>query len=193
MHALRIVGSCKRIVCSARQEWIYGQSSWSHMSKQKLFNPYSSRFLCSDKIQTQPSEGSFISQQPDGINRKKSTGIAGLKVNPNARQDLIKLYEQCIRDLTLLPEPAYYRKYCEKGIGWRLQVLKENLDIEVIEYTIDNGQIEQLVESAKNQLKLIAIMAANKEIYFGKDPANPPEVPILVETRQVRGVPKPKE
>jgi len=191
MFALRILGSCKRIGSSARHEWKYGQGS-SHMSiflsKQKLFIPYSPRFLCSDKIETQPSQ-----HKPDGINRKKSTGLAGLKVNPNAREDLIKLYEQCIRDLTLLPEPAYYRKYCEKVIGWRLQVLKDNLDIEVIEYTIDNGQIEQLIEGAKNQLKLIVIMAANKEIYFGKDPANPPEAPILVENQPVRGAPKPKE
>lgn len=31
--------------------------------------------------------------------RKTSTGLVGLKVNPNARNDLIKLYEKTLKEI----------------------------------------------------------------------------------------------
>ncbi len=60
---------------------------------------------------------------------KKSTGIAGLDVVPNAREVLIKLYEKALTDVKVMPEHVVYRQVVEEFTSFRLQIVKRHEDV----------------------------------------------------------------
>ncbi|KAJ6766801.1 putative proteinDH-UBIQUINONE OXIDOREDUCTASE 13 KD-B SUBUNIT [Salix purpurea] len=89
---------------------------------------------------------------------KQTTGIVGLDVVPNAREVLINLYNKTLKEIKAVPEDEGYRKAVESFTTHRLKVCEEEVDSEKIEERIGCGQVEELIEEAQDELKLIEKM-----------------------------------
>lgn len=89
---------------------------------------------------------------------KETTGIVGLDVVPNAREVLISLYTRTLKEIQAVPEGEGYRKAVESFTNQRLKVCQEEEDWEQIEKRLGCGQVEELIEEAQDELKLIAKM-----------------------------------
>lgn len=89
---------------------------------------------------------------------KETTGIVGLDVVPNAREVLIGLYTKTLEEIKVVPEDEGYRKAVESFTRHRLKVCQEEEDWEVIEKRIGCGQVEELIEEAQDELKLVGHM-----------------------------------
>lgn len=89
---------------------------------------------------------------------KETTGIVGLDVVPNAREVLIGLYTKTLEEIKAVPEDEGYRKAVESFTRHRLQVCQEEKDWESIESKLGCGQVEELIEEAQDELKLIGHM-----------------------------------
>lgn len=87
---------------------------------------------------------------------KESTGIVGLDVVPNAREVLISLYSKTLKEIQSVPEDEGYRKAVESFTNHRLKVCQEEPDWEIIEKRLGCGQVEELIEEAQDELKLIS-------------------------------------
>ncbi|TMW69345.1 hypothetical protein Poli38472_001501 [Pythium oligandrum] len=94
--------------------------------------------------------------------RKTSTGIVGLPVNPNARNDLIAIYQKTLKEVQVLPDGIAYRSAVEKITNYRLKVVLDNEDEDVIEKEINCGQLEELIEQAEDELSVIPVYLENK-------------------------------
>lgn len=90
---------------------------------------------------------------------KETTGLVGLDVVPNAREVLIGLYNETLKSVQVIPESAVYRQNVERTTRYRLSVCEQEREWESIETTINAGQVEELIEQAKDELKLIPKMA----------------------------------
>eukprot|EP00246_Nothoceros_aenigmaticus_P001424 TRINITY_DN11937_c0_g1_i1.p1 TRINITY_DN11937_c0_g1~~TRINITY_DN11937_c0_g1_i1.p1 ORF type:complete len:137 (+),score=28.07 TRINITY_DN11937_c0_g1_i1:88-498(+) len=90
---------------------------------------------------------------------KESTGLVGLDVVPNAREVLIGIYRQTLDAVRVVPDTAVYRKSVEAFTNERLKVCEEEEDWQKIEERIRDGQVEELIETARSELALIAKMA----------------------------------
>ena len=91
---------------------------------------------------------------------KISTGIHGLAVHPNPLPELIKTYESTLTALTSIPEHAAYRQGAEALTSKRLKIVQDaNGDIAEVEKQLDEGQIEQAIAIAKDELGLVGKMA----------------------------------
>jgi NADH dehydrogenase (ubiquinone) 1 alpha subcomplex subunit 5 len=89
---------------------------------------------------------------------KETTGIVGLEVAPNAREVLIGLYTRTLKEIEAVPKDEGYRKAVESFTNHRLQICQEEDDWKRIEDRIGCGQVEELIEEAEDELKLIAKM-----------------------------------
>ncbi|THU56132.1 hypothetical protein C4D60_Mb11t14030 [Musa balbisiana] len=89
---------------------------------------------------------------------KETTGIVGLDVVPNAREVLISLYTRTLKEIQAVPQDEGYRKAVESFTRHRLQVCQEEEDWEAIEKRLGCGQVEELIEEAQDELKLIGKM-----------------------------------
>ncbi|PNX77639.1 putative NADH dehydrogenase, partial [Trifolium pratense] len=89
---------------------------------------------------------------------KQTTGIVGLDVVPNAREVLIGLYSKTLNEIQKVPKDEGYRKAVESFTSHRLKVCQEEEDWEKIEDRLACGQVEELIEEAQDELKLIGYM-----------------------------------
>lgn len=89
---------------------------------------------------------------------KETTGIVGLDVVPNAREVLISLYNKTLKEIEAVPQDEGYRKAVESFTRHRLKVCQEEEDWETIEKRLGCGQVEELIEEAQDELKLISKM-----------------------------------
>jgi len=89
---------------------------------------------------------------------KLTTGFVGLEVVPNAREVLIGLYTKTLKELQGIPASAQYRVNVEKLTNYRLGVCQNHEDPHTIETTILQGQLEELIAAAEEELKLIPQM-----------------------------------
>ncbi|KAF5732395.1 putative NADH dehydrogenase [Tripterygium wilfordii] len=89
---------------------------------------------------------------------KQTTGIVGLDVVPNAREVLIGLYNKTLKEIQAVPSDEGYRKAVESFTKHRLTVCQEEDDWEKIEKRLGCGQVEELIEEAQDELKLIEKM-----------------------------------
>lgn len=87
---------------------------------------------------------------------KSTTGIVGLEVVPNAREVLIDLYSKTLKEVEAVPADENYRKAVETFTKHRLQVCQEEQDWEQIEKKLGCGQVEELIEEAEDELRLIS-------------------------------------
>ncbi|KAH8998896.1 ETC complex I subunit conserved region-domain-containing protein [Lactarius hatsudake] len=91
---------------------------------------------------------------------KLSTGIYGLAVHPNPLPELVKTYESTLTALSSIPEHAAYRQGTESLTLRKLKIVQDaNGDVAEVEKQLDEGQIEQAIEAAKDELNLVAKMA----------------------------------
>lgn len=97
---------------------------------------------------------------------KETTGIVGLDVVPNAREVLINLYNKTLVEIKGVPEDEGYRKAVESFTSQRLKVCQEEEDWEMIEKRLGCGQVEELIEEAQDELKLIGHMIGTYIIHF---------------------------
>jgi len=90
---------------------------------------------------------------------KISTGIYGLAVHPNPLPELIKTYEFTLTALTSIPEHAAYRQGAEALTSKKLKIVQDaNGDIAEVEKQLDEGQIEQAIAIANDELGLAGKM-----------------------------------
>lgn len=87
---------------------------------------------------------------------KISTGISGLQVDPSARLNLVKLYGELRVKLIQLPEDYVYRRGMLAVLENRTKMLKnESLSDLDLENEIGEGQLEELIEQAHDEMKLV--------------------------------------
>eukprot|EP01102_Stenamoeba_stenopodia_P013401 TRINITY_DN4342_c0_g1_i1.p1 TRINITY_DN4342_c0_g1~~TRINITY_DN4342_c0_g1_i1.p1 ORF type:complete len:151 (+),score=36.82 TRINITY_DN4342_c0_g1_i1:134-586(+) len=109
--------------------------------------------------------------------QKISTGLTGLEVHAKPREALQKLYGLTLQAIQDVPPSAGYRAAVEQITNYRLNVVNQNEDITTIEKIIGTGQVEELIEQAKDELKLIPdmIKAAPWDV-----PPNHPRTKIVI-------------
>ncbi|KAI9445273.1 ETC complex I subunit conserved region-domain-containing protein [Lactarius indigo] len=91
---------------------------------------------------------------------KLSTGVYGLAVHPNPLPELTRTYESTLTALSSIPEHAAYRQGTESLTLRKLKIVQDAKgDVAEVEKQLDEGQIEQAIEIAKDELNLVAKMA----------------------------------
>ncbi len=90
---------------------------------------------------------------------KTSTGIVGLPVVPNSREELMTLSNKILKAVAALPETAHYRRNVEAVYSARLAACKAHSEPEAIEAALGQGQMEELIRMAQDEARLIPKMA----------------------------------
>jgi len=85
---------------------------------------------------------------------KKTTAIAGLDVVRNPHQLLNAVHTKILRVLEKMPQDAAYRKHTENIINQRQLAIKAEPNIAALEVKINGGQVEELLQQARKELKL---------------------------------------
>lgn len=93
---------------------------------------------------------------------KTSTGLVGLAVDPNGRDNLIALSGEVLSAVKKIPAESQYRIDVEKWFSYIQRTATEKTDVKSIEDEIGLGQIEEVLEMGKTELELI-------DIYYGTD------------------------
>lgn len=88
---------------------------------------------------------------------KTSTGLVGLAVDPDGRKNLIDYQEKILKELSDIPEDAAYRVHTEAITRYRLKTALEIEDEDALEAAIGQGQLEELIEEAKDELGIITM------------------------------------
>eukprot|EP00117_Sycon_ciliatum_P007336 scpid93122/ scgid10492/ NADH dehydrogenase [ubiquinone] 1 alpha subcomplex subunit 5; Complex I subunit B13; Complex I-13kD-B; NADH-ubiquinone oxidoreductase 13 kDa-B subunit len=86
---------------------------------------------------------------------KRTTGVTGLAVHPQPLESLRGLYGETLEQLKKIPESAAYRRETEALTTERLQIVKETTDVAVAEKAIGFGQIEEAIQVAERELRLV--------------------------------------
>jgi NADH dehydrogenase (ubiquinone) 1 alpha subcomplex subunit 5 len=90
---------------------------------------------------------------------KNTTGIHGLHVHPDPLPELITAYESTLTALSAVPQTSVYRQSAEALTRHKLNIVKGvNGDIAQAEKRLDEGQIEESLEIAADELSLVAKM-----------------------------------
>ena len=92
---------------------------------------------------------------------KHSTGLVGLAVNPNAREDAVDLYNKLLGELQVIPETAGYRVSVERTAKHRLSLIEQHNDQKKLEDEL-GFQLEEIIEDAKNELELLPSILEHK-------------------------------
>mmetsp|Transcript_18645 Transcript_18645/g.47194 ORF Transcript_18645/g.47194 Transcript_18645/m.47194 type:complete len:113 (-) Transcript_18645:47-385(-) len=98
---------------------------------------------------------------------KKSTGLVGVPVVPNARERLVEMYGKTLEKVKEIPADVPYRQSVESITKFRLGVVEKFHEEADIEREIDCGQLEELLEQANDEFNLIDII---KDTDLGKSP-----------------------
>ncbi|XP_053107605.1 NADH dehydrogenase [ubiquinone] 1 alpha subcomplex subunit 5 [Hemicordylus capensis] len=85
---------------------------------------------------------------------KKTTGLVGLAVSETPHDRLRILYSKILAALQNIPRDAAYRKYTEKTINERFDMVKSEPDVQKLENKINSGQIEEVILQAESELML---------------------------------------
>ncbi|XP_062990953.1 NADH dehydrogenase [ubiquinone] 1 alpha subcomplex subunit 5 [Elgaria multicarinata webbii] len=85
---------------------------------------------------------------------KKTTGLVGLAVCETPHDRLRILYTKILTALETMPRDAAYRKYTERIISDRFDMVKTEPSVEKLENKINGGQIEEVILQAENELSL---------------------------------------
>ncbi|KAG9314395.1 Ndufa5, NADH-ubiquinone oxidoreductase subunit [Chiua virens] len=87
---------------------------------------------------------------------KKTTGITGLAVHPNPLPELAETYQTTLSALSTIPPTSVYRQGVEALTKHKLNIVQgANGDIVAVEKQLDEGQIEESLDIAKDELKLV--------------------------------------
>ncbi|TFK77060.1 hypothetical protein BDN72DRAFT_807434 [Pluteus cervinus] len=90
---------------------------------------------------------------------KQTTGYTGLAVHPNPLPELIKTYESTLNVLASIPSTSVYRQGVEAFTQRKLKIVQEAQgDVASAEKQLDEGQIEESLDIASDELKLASQM-----------------------------------
>ncbi|KAH7915798.1 Ndufa5, NADH-ubiquinone oxidoreductase subunit [Hygrophoropsis aurantiaca] len=90
---------------------------------------------------------------------KKSTGLTGLAVHPNPLPALAHTYQSTLSALSAIPASSVYRQGAEALTQHKLRIVEgANGDVAAVEAQLEDGQIEEALEVAKDELRLAANM-----------------------------------
>ncbi|TFY81584.1 hypothetical protein EWM64_g2437 [Hericium alpestre] len=91
---------------------------------------------------------------------KLSTGIYGVPVHHNPLPELSRTYESTLTALSALPETSVYRQGTEVLILRKLNIVQgAGGNIAEVEKQLDEGQVEEALMIAKDELSLAGKMA----------------------------------
>ena len=93
---------------------------------------------------------------------KTSTGLVGLEVDPEGKTTLLNLSGDVLESVKKIPEHSEYRKNVEKWFNYISTECSKTDDIKAIEDSMEIGQIEEVIEMAKDELKLVDFYYENK-------------------------------
>ena len=82
----------------------------------------------------------------------------GLPVDPNACENIVVHYQALLDRMAAsdMPETAQYRVVVEKIANYRIKIAKENPDDpDLVEELCRCGQVEELVEQAKDEMQVL--------------------------------------
>jgi len=138
---------------------------------------------CTPRLLHNSSLGS-LGTQIRGV--KEDTGIVGLKVDPDARNNLRSKLEDVLAALEQhIPQEAEYRKQVEATIQHRLKAVGSGASDAEVEAQLEN-QLESMIQHCDDELGLIPRMAEWKpwdvpadhkvDVYF-TEPVPPPAPP----------------
>ncbi|KIJ68403.1 hypothetical protein HYDPIDRAFT_81203 [Hydnomerulius pinastri MD-312] len=86
---------------------------------------------------------------------KRTTGITGLAVHPNPLPELSQTYQSTLSVLASIPSTSVYKQGVEALTKHKLNIVQSaNGDIAAAESQLDEGQIEESLDIAKDELKL---------------------------------------
>ncbi|KAI6005327.1 Ndufa5, NADH-ubiquinone oxidoreductase subunit [Pisolithus orientalis] len=86
---------------------------------------------------------------------KKTTGITGLAVHPNPLPELVRTYESTLSVLSTIPQTSVYRQSAEALTKHKLDIVKgANGDVASVERRLDEGQIEESLDIAQDELRV---------------------------------------
>jgi NADH dehydrogenase (ubiquinone) 1 alpha subcomplex subunit 5 len=98
---------------------------------------------------------------------KGTTGITGLAVHPNPLPELSKTYQSTLTLLASIPSTSVYRQGVEAITERKLKIVQEaNGDVSEVEKQLDEGQIEESLDIANDELKLVSNMIEWKSYVF---------------------------
>jgi NADH dehydrogenase (ubiquinone) 1 alpha subcomplex subunit 5 len=90
---------------------------------------------------------------------KKTTGITGLAVHPDPLPALSNTYQSTLSLLSSIPPTSIYRQGVEALTQRKLSVVQgANGDIAAVERELDEGQIEESLDIATDELNLASKM-----------------------------------
>lgn len=90
---------------------------------------------------------------------KTTTGITGLAVHPDPIPVLRNTYQSTLKQLAAIPETSVYRQGVEALTQRKLKIVEEaNGDIATVEKQLDEGQIEESLNIAEDELRLVGKM-----------------------------------
>ncbi|KAJ3276072.1 ndufa5, NADH-ubiquinone oxidoreductase subunit [Terramyces sp. JEL0728] len=92
----------------------------------------------------------------------RTTGLVGLPVHHSAKPELLSLYSRITHSLQRFPESSVYRQGTLALFNKRIEFIEKTEDLKKIEDEFQLGQMEELIEQAQEELKLIKIMEENK-------------------------------
>lgn len=85
--------------------------------------------------------------------------LEGLPVHPNPLPELRSTLESTIQSLSSIPESSVYRQATIAITKHKLCILERaSGDVSIVEQEIDQGQIEEVLEAAKDELALAVKM-----------------------------------
>ncbi len=90
---------------------------------------------------------------------KRTTGVTGLKVHPNPLPVLAETYRQTLEVLASIPSTSVYKQSAEALTLHKTKVLEAAKgDIASVEKGLDEGQIEESLNIASDELRLASQM-----------------------------------
>jgi NADH dehydrogenase (ubiquinone) 1 alpha subcomplex subunit 5 len=90
---------------------------------------------------------------------KRTTGIHGLAVHPDPLPVLIKTYESTLSTLSSIPQTSIYRQSVEALVRSKLNIVKNaSGDVTAVEQWLNEGQIEEALDIATDELSLATKM-----------------------------------
>lgn len=112
---------------------------------------------------------------------KRTTGITGLAVHPDPLPELTKTYESTLTILSSIPSSSVYRQGVEALTRRKLDIVQgASGDVASVEKQLEEGQIEESLDIAQDELKLAAKMIEWKALVtcliYAKMMANTAEI-----------------
>ncbi|KAG9050259.1 hypothetical protein FS837_006700 [Tulasnella sp. UAMH 9824] len=93
------------------------------------------------------------------LSTKQTTGLFGIPVHADPLPALQQTYKQTLNMLGSIPSNSVYRQSVEASIAHKLGVIESAKgDVAAVENQLDEGQIEQVLMAAEDELNLVGKM-----------------------------------